>query len=269
MTVQLNELAPYEDDRGNRVEYDGPPVADVTIKFRGQNNHLVVATDARLMALSIDFDCNDGSAEIGGSSGPRFAAAIRVGEQATVTIGRNVSATTKVAMSAAEGSSITVGDDVMFASDVQVRCDDGHPVFDVRTGRRVNVSRSITIGDHVWLGLRSTVLGGATVGRGTVVGLGSIVTKDLPNNVVAAGTPAKVVRRNIAWERPHLTLVKPFFKPDASTVTKSPYWELTEGGPEPAPPAARRRESRLRRLVRRLVRGRLGRTTGRPSTPSP
>ena len=107
------------------------------------------------------------------------------------------------------GDEITIGDDVMFASDVQVRCDDGHPIFDVPTGLRVNVSRSITIGAHVWLGLRSAVLGGVSIGAGTVVGLGSIVTKDLPNNVIAVGTPAKIVRRDIAWERPHLTLPRP------------------------------------------------------------
>ena len=237
MTVQLRELAPYEDDRGNRVEYEGPPVADVAIKFGGENNRLVVAADARLMALSIDFDCNEGVAEIGGSAGPRFAAAIRVGEQAVVKIGRNVSATTKVAMSAAEGATITIGDDVMFASDVQVRCDDGHPIFDVRTGQRVNISSSITISPHVWLGLRSTVLGGVTIGPGTVVGLGSIVTKDLPNNVIAVGTPAKIVRRDIAWERPHLTLTRPYFKPDSSTVKVSKrYWAQTV---DPAAPSAR------------------------------
>ena len=255
MTVQLRELAPYEDDRGNRVEYEGPPVTGVVIKFGGENNRLVVAADARLMALSIDFDCNEGVAEIGGSSGPRFAAAIRVGQQAVVTIGRNVSATTKVAMSAAEGTSITIGEDVMFASDVQVRCDDGHPIFDVSTGRRVNVSRSITIGPHVWLGLRATVLGGVTIGAGTVVGLGSIVTKDLPNNVIAAGSPAKIVRRDIAWERPHLTLQRPYFKPDSSTVKVSKrYWKLTAGDRAASPPP---RAPRIRRWLRRL-RAKLG-----------
>lgn len=248
----MKELAAYSDDRGNRIEYDGPPVPNVAIKFSGQNNRLVVASDARLMALSIDFDCNEGLAEIGGSSGPRFAAAIRVGDKAVVRIGKNVSATTKVAMSAAEGAAITIGDDVMFASDVQVRCDDGHPIFDVRTGKRINVSRSINIGHHVWLGLRSAVLGGVTIGSGSVIGLGSIVTKDLPNNVIAVGIPAKVVRRDIAWERPHLTLTRPYFKPDSSVVKVSKrYWKLTEAdpmAPTPDPPtfSARRLICRLR-----------------------
>ena len=267
MTVHLTELAPYADERGNRIEYDGPPMPSISIKFTGRDNRLVIAADARLMALSIDFDCNGGSAEIGGSSGPRFAAAIRVGEQASVTIGTNVSATTKVAMSAAEGASIRIGDDVMFASDVQVRCDDGHPIFDIRTGRRINVSRSISIGDHVWLGLRSTVLGGVTIGEGTVVGLGSIVTKDLPNNVVAAGTPAKVVRRDVAWERPHLTMVRPYFKPDASTVTKSRYWELTREAAAPPAPAGSAPRFRLVRPAARRVRRLLARARRRLSPP--
>lgn len=41
------------------------------------------------------------------------------------------------------------------------------------------------------------------------------------------GIPARIVRRNIAWERPHLSLTKPYYKPDASTVQKSASWNLT------------------------------------------
>jgi hypothetical protein len=149
----------------------------------------------------------------------------------------------------------------MIAADVQLRCDDGHPIFDVRTGKRVNVSRSISVGDHVWLGLRSVVLGGVEIGSGSVVGVGSIVTRDVPNNVVAAGSPAKPVRRDIAWERPHLTMTRPFQKPDSSTVRRSEqYWNLTRVDAEPTTPTSarvrfpfvpRRLKRRLRKLIRR------------------
>lgn len=116
-------------------------------------------------------------------------------------IGRNVSTTAVVAMSAAEGASITIGDDVMVVSENQVRADDGHPIFDVRTGKRVKVSRSIAISNHVLVGHSAAVLG-CKLGDGTVLGMGSIVTRSLPNNVVAAGVRARVVRRDVAWERP-------------------------------------------------------------------
>ena len=189
MVVRVEELTAYEDERGNRIDYAGPPVASVTIKFTGSHNVLTIAPTAKLNSLKIDFDCDHGRVELGGSKGPRFAAAIRVGDRSSVVIGDNVSATTPVAMSAAEATTIRIGNDVMMASDVQIRADDGHPIFDVATGRRVNVSRSITVGHHVWLGLRSAVLGGVTIGDGSVVGMGSIVTKSLPNNVVADRCP--------------------------------------------------------------------------------
>jgi acetyltransferase-like isoleucine patch superfamily enzyme len=220
----VTRLAQYRDDRGNEIRYDGEIDKDIRIKFTGRNNRLVVADTARLRQLNVDFDCDNGVLEIGSSSSsavPAFSAAIRVGQDSAVRIGNNVSSTSTVAMSVVEGAEIVIGDDVMFASENQVRADDGHPIFDVRTGKRVNVARSIRIGNHVWLGRMATVLGGAEIGDGSVIGYGSIVTKRIPNNCVAAGMPARVIRRDVAWERPHLSLVRPYYKPDASTITKS------------------------------------------------
>ena len=54
--------------------------------------------------------------------------------------------------------------------------------------------RAVHIGDNVWLGINVTVLKGVTIGENTVIGAGSIVTKDIPANVVAAGNPCKVIK---------------------------------------------------------------------------
>lgn len=260
MTAVVTALAPYSDDKGNTIVVDGPVPGDVRITFRGANNRLVVEQPARLGRLLIDFDCDNGTVRVESSRGvPAFSAAIRVGQDSRVLIGRNVSTTTTVAMSATEGTTITVGEDVMFASENQVRADDGHPIFDIHSRRRVNVSKSIHIGNHVWLGRASVVLGGARIGDGTVIGYGSIVTGRIPNNCIAAGVPARVLRRDTAWERPHLSLVKPYYKPDASTVKNSKYWAPTV---EPKPPSMRRRvRRRLARVgwlrtLRTSVRGR-------------
>jgi len=61
---------------------------------------------------------------------------------------------------------------------------------DPRTGPNAPVE----IGDNVWLGINVTVTKGVTIGENTLVAAGSIVTKSLPANVVAAGIPAKVIR---------------------------------------------------------------------------
>ena len=180
---------------------------------------------------------------------PAFSGSIRIGQDSTVVVGDNVSTTAACVMSATEGTTITIGDDVMFASENQVRADDGHSIFDVRSGKRVNPSRSIRIGSHVWLARGAVVLGGVSIGDGTVVGYGSLVTRNLPNNCVATGVPARVTRRDVAWERPHLSMAKPYYKPDASTVTRSTYWNLTESVDEERPRGTSL--ARVRRLVRR------------------
>lgn len=223
-------LAPYEDDLGNRIEYDGPGIDNVHITFRGRNNVARIAKDAYASYVNVDFNSNNGSFALGGNPGRRsFAASVRVGEDATVLIADDVSAASTVTISAVEGVRVSIGRDVMFAGAVQVRADDGHPIFDVRSGLRVNPASSIRIGEHVWIGHGCMIMPGAGIADGSVIGAGSVVTSLIPNNAMAAGVPATVVRRDIAWERPHLGLVAPYYKPDSSTVEKSAYWHLTDG----------------------------------------
>ena len=242
----IETLQPYADELGNRIEYDGEPFP-VKVTFRGGGNVLTVGSPARMPNLKVQFDGDGGRAEIGASRGVTLRAQIRVGGGSVVTIGSHVSSTTTATISAVEGATVSIGNDVMMASDVQVRSDDGHAIYDVRSGRRVNAARDIKVGPHVWLGLRSVVLGGARIGRGSVIGLGSIVTRNVPNNAIAVGAPAKVVRRDIAWERPHLSL-DPRDKTSWPPEQRSGFWALTKG------PAEVARPSLARRVVRRLRR---------------
>ncbi len=154
---------------------------------------------------------------------------MQLGEDSTVKVGADVTTTNTCIVNAAEGSSVVFGDDVMIASQNQFRGHDGHPIFDVATGKRINPSKDIIIGNHVWFGAQAIALAGTKIGDGSVIGFGSIVTGKIPNNCIAVGSPARVIRKNIAWERPHLSFVAPPYKPDASTVVKSEkYWSRTE-----------------------------------------
>lgn len=230
--MTATKLAPYRDNKGNTITYAGTGCKDVTVEFRGSNNTLEVAENANLGKSHFSFDCDNGTATVGGHRFGNFTAYIRVGQDATVTIGSDVTATQAVSMTCVEGQTLTIGDDCMFAVGCQVRTDDAHAIYDVRNGERVNPSKPIAIGNHVWLANGAVVLGGATIGDGTVIGMGSLVKGAIPNNSVAAGTPAKVIRMHTAWERPHLSLNKPYYKPDASEVNKSAYWNMTEMEPD-------------------------------------
>ncbi len=59
----------------------------------------------------------------------------------------------------------------------------------------------IRIGHHVWIGYGAKILKGAMIGDGSIVGTVSIVNKPFSNNVIIAGSPAKVVQKNIVWSR--------------------------------------------------------------------
>ncbi len=88
---------------------------------------------------------------------------------------------------------ITIGDDVQIGPYVQLLTPT-HPVEPGPRRDKWEAARPITIGDNVWLGGGVIVLAGVTIGADTVVGAGSIVTKDLPAGVLAVGNPARVVR---------------------------------------------------------------------------
>lgn len=165
MTI-VNILENYQDDHGNQIIHEGVNDAGIRITFSGSNNRLIVAPDAKLRGFNVDFDCDNGHFEIGGNdSAPAFSGSFRVGQDATILIGRNVSSTTGVHISSVEGNTVTIGDDVMFASGNEIRGDDGHPIFDVYTGKRVNTVQPIIVGNHVWVGGRAVILSGVCVIR--------------------------------------------------------------------------------------------------------
>lgn len=92
-------------------------------------------------------------------------------------------------------SSVSIGDDVAISERVTIRDSDNHEII----GRDSPTSAPIVIGDHVWIGLGSTILKGVTIGEGSVVAAGSMVVRDVPQASLVAGVPAKVRRTGISW----------------------------------------------------------------------
>jgi maltose O-acetyltransferase len=88
---------------------------------------------------------------------------------------------------------IEIGDDVQIGPNVQLLTPT-HPIDPDTRRAKWEAAEPIVIEANVWLGGGVIVLPGVTIGENTVVGAGSIVTRDLPPNVVAAGNPARVVR---------------------------------------------------------------------------
>ncbi len=91
------------------------------------------------------------------------------------------------------GNKITIGDNVMIAPDCGLYAA-GHP-FDVKTRLAgIEYAWPIKIEDNVWIGGGVKIMGGVTIGANSVIAAGSIVTKDIPAGVLAAGNPCRVIR---------------------------------------------------------------------------
>ncbi len=88
---------------------------------------------------------------------------------------------------------IEIGADTMLASDVYVSDSDWHGVYDRTT--EAGQAAPIRIGRNVWIGFGAIVGKGVAIGDNSIIGAGSIVVKDIPANVIAAGNPCRVVRQ--------------------------------------------------------------------------
>lgn len=85
--------------------------------------------------------------------------------------------------------SVTIGDGVAIGEEVIIRDHDGHEITGGRPSRA-----PIVIESRVWIGMRAIILKGVTIGEGSIVAAGAVVTKPVPPGVLVAGNPARIVR---------------------------------------------------------------------------
>lgn len=103
-----------------------------------------------------------------------------------------------------DSSKIVIGNDCLFAYDIDVRTGDSHSIIEMGTGRRTNPPQDVIMGDHVWIAAHCSILRGSRIPSGSIVGTRSVVTRNsagLDGNVLLCGSPASVVRENVTWRR--------------------------------------------------------------------
>lgn len=216
----------YEDQHGNKIFGRHK---DLKICFRGFGSVIKLGKETLLQNCEI-YVHNNSKLEIGdktgienshislgsdasfiiGRSGHLPGGIIVVFEKASMKIGSSFSTGTGYVWAVCECTECVMGEDCMFSYGIYIFTNDGHSIFDVKTGKNINSTyeisrkRNIIIGNHVWVGMGTNILGNAEIGDGSIIGASSLAKGKIPNNCIAAGTPAKVIRTDVAWSRKNM-----------------------------------------------------------------
>lgn len=167
----------YEDAFRNRIVFEDEIPQQLRVRFVGVDNFVYIGKHVESMN-GLEIEC---------------------GTRAEVYIG-SFSTFVKTILVASWGS-IRIGEDCMFSFETYVRNTDSHHIFNVKDGMRINYDKPIIIGNHVWVGQNVILLPGFEIGDDSVVGAGAVTSSKFPCNVIVAGNPAKVIRKDIVWKR--------------------------------------------------------------------
>lgn len=130
---------------------------------------------------------------MGKGSGMAPNTSLRCGE--LITVGKNCQIGERCYLWAGPSKGkILIGDRVSLAPEVFITASNYQFKKGVPFREQPMTEKDVRIGSDVWLGTRVTVTAGVTIGDGCIVGAGAVVTRDLPGNSIAVGSPARVIK---------------------------------------------------------------------------
>lgn len=167
------------------------------IIFKGKNNLLFLGPNTNLDTSLIEFNGSNSACYISGGR-YRIYVSVSLNNCTSCYIGKNNYFNGRLSLSLSEQQNIIIGNDCLFSFGIWICTADPHLIYDIETGKRINPSKSVLIGDHVWTGQNAMILKGAVLGSGSVVGANSVVTsKCFPSNAIIGGNPARIIRKGI------------------------------------------------------------------------
>ena len=187
---------------GNQLMFDPSSLfVDCKIVISGNNNEVIVKEATYFK--NVEFHIYGSNNRIVIAKGVSFNKAgsmwieddhceIAIGEQTSIE-------DTSIAVTEPY-SKVTIGNNCLFAYDIDIRTGDSHSIIDATTNKRINYAKNISIGNHVWLASHISILKGANIASNSIVATRSLVTKSFDKeSVLIGGSPASVLKENINW----------------------------------------------------------------------
>lgn len=177
------------------------------IRIWGDNNQVIFNEGegvTNFSNLNISIHGNNNIIRIGKNSSGSGLSLNMEDDNNQILLGEHFDCGPNTEFAAIEGTTISFGDDCMLSANITVRTGDSHSVTDLH-GNRINHSKSVLFGDHVWIGNTVLVFKASQIASYSVIAGGSVVTgKIFPDHCIIGGNPAKVIKENVDWKRERL-----------------------------------------------------------------
>lgn len=190
--------------RGNiKTVYNNAFLKNCVITCNGNNNQLILGKNVTLNNCEF-FVAGDNNTIIIGDGCMLHRVNFWIEESGNeINLGEKTTVGKNTSFSAIEGTKILIGKDCMFSSNIDVRTGDSHTIL--QNGERINPSKDVVIGEHVWVGQKVLILKGSSLAKNSIVGAGALVTSSYnQEGCIIAGVPSKIIKENISWERERL-----------------------------------------------------------------
>jgi acetyltransferase-like isoleucine patch superfamily enzyme len=163
--------------KNNLVKANNALISNSNINIKGTNNKLIIENGVKLRSAIIHIRGNNCSIQIGKNTSIGGVRLVNVGNDNTISIGQNC----------------------LFSDFIEIWASDTHTIMNNKD-EIINHERPIYIGNNVWIGSHVIILKGVTIQDGSIIGMGTIVTEDIPPNAISVGSPNHTVRENIKWK---------------------------------------------------------------------
>ena len=197
----IEDIASLKDNTIVFSEADGFEIMDeVEIVFSGTNNILFCDGRVKLRESMIRFE-GDNSIVFLSSSSHIYRANFTLYNNNVLFIDEDCYFSDVLNAICSEQKHIIIGKECLFSFEVWVRTADPHLVYSKATNRRLNPSKSVFLGDHIWVGQNVGILKGSRVHSGCIIGGHALLPgKTIPSHCLFAGNPGQVIKEDIFWE---------------------------------------------------------------------
>ena len=179
-------------------------IKGLDIKFKGANNRIIFNEQIPIFKNSKIYCQNNATIIFNKNSSFNELIIDALGKNNKCYFGNNFTNTRYLLISFGREPNLScnIGEDCMFATNIIFRLSDFHTIIDNATNKITNYGKNIVVGNHVWLTQNVTILKGVHIADNSIIGTGSVVTKDCNTiNSMYAGLPAKIIKTNVSWTR--------------------------------------------------------------------